>query len=233
MTAEHIHDALTLLPADLVMEADRKRSGRPGVLVWKKIAAMAACFALVLGFGWYGLLLFGSKGGATMEQAAAEVPMMQAEPENEAARGPAAEAVEETLCSLPTAPAEQRTDTTGSVAGDALCIDHSHQPAEPCEEESSGGWCGNMTAAVYIGETEYALSGQDAVALTDILYRLNYTPEALCRCMAELTADTEMGEGYEISLSEYFVRYDGGQAALTMEQAETLRRIIDRLGEAE
>lgn len=53
MTAEQIHDALTLLPADLIAETDKKRTQKPRSIPWKRYAAMAACFTLVLGCGIY------------------------------------------------------------------------------------------------------------------------------------------------------------------------------------
>lgn len=239
MTAEHIHDALTLLPADLIAEADRKRSGKPRVIPWKRYAAMAACFLLVLCCGWYSMLMFGSMGGA--KETAAIPTMAAAESRSDSARAeaPAEEvmeaapqepaAAEEEVCGLPTAPA------SGSVTADKehsdLCIDHAHSPAEPFEDDTqaSSGWCGNMTATVYYGEHVYTLSGSGAVTLTDILYHLTYDPEKLCRCMAEITVDTEMGAGYEINLEEYFVRFEGGQAALTPEQAAELKRALQNV----
>lgn len=48
--------------------------------------------------------------------------------------------------------------------------------------------------------------------------------------MAEFTADTEMGTGYEINLTEYFVRFEGGQAGLTEAQAQALRDLLSGLG---
>lgn len=51
MNAEQFHDALTLLSPDLVAEADALRQ-RPRVPArWKPLAALAACFLLVLGLG--------------------------------------------------------------------------------------------------------------------------------------------------------------------------------------
>lgn len=256
MTAEHIHDALTLLPADLITETDRKRNRKPKVIVWKRYAAMAACFALVLCGGLFCMRLFSPKG-SRMESAPAEAAIMQAaedtngfeyeaapaEPQA-AARAEVPEAKEETLCGVPTAPlpeegaleeapasgANQSASTTNDQE---LCIDHSHIPAEAFENTgaSAYGWCGNMTATLYLDGAAHSLSGSDAVTLTNILYRLDYDPAQLCRCVAEFTADTEMGTGYEISLTEYFVRFEGGQAVLTEEQADTLREIVTALGE--
>ena len=87
MTAEQLHDAIGLLPADLVTEADALRQSRPlRRSHWKHYAAMAACFALVLGcaltvrLGMTGKM---SRTDAVMEAAPAEIPALQA-PEAEA-----------------------------------------------------------------------------------------------------------------------------------------------------
>lgn len=238
MTAQHIHDALTLLPADLIAEADKMRCGKPKRFRWQQLAALAACIVLVLGSGFFlmelGLL------NSTTEKAAAQAPAAAApilpEPESNVLTKdaapmeiPAAEAEEDALCGLPTAPAEH---STGASGGSALCIDHTHSPAEAHETgRNAVGWCGNMTATVYQDEMSYTLSGSYAVTLTDILYHLDYTPENLCRCMAEFAVDTEMGTGYEINLAQYFVRFNGGQAPLTQEQADQIHQILDALGE--
>ncbi len=76
MTAEHIHDALTLLPADLVAAADRRRHFPPKRIPWRRYTAIAACFALVCTMGWCCTLLFSPKESAM--DAAAQAPMMQA-----------------------------------------------------------------------------------------------------------------------------------------------------------
>lgn len=48
MTAEQFHDALTLLPEDLVARADGYRSRKPKIIPWKRHAALAASFAVLL-----------------------------------------------------------------------------------------------------------------------------------------------------------------------------------------
>lgn len=241
MTAEKFHDALTLLPADLIAEADRKRRERPRVIPWKRYAAMAACFALVLCSSWFALLMFEGMGGSSKETAAeapAEAAVMMGETraaaayEEEAAAPEAAEeapaARDETLCALPTAPAAGNTTSENR----SLCIDHSHHPAEAFEdtETASTGWCGNTRAVLYIGGEAHTIYGSDAITVTEILISLDYDPDSLCRCMAEYTADTETDSGYEINLTEYFVRFNGGQADLTREQAAALGEIIATLG---
>ena len=81
MTAEQLHDAIGLLPAELVAEADALRQSRPlrrGH--WKRYAAMAACFILVLGcamtlrLGMTGKM---KRSEAVMEAAPAEIPALQ------------------------------------------------------------------------------------------------------------------------------------------------------------
>lgn len=118
MTPEHIHDALTLLPADLIAETDEKRNRKPKVIVWKRYVAMAACFALVLCSSWFCLQLFSPKG-SSLESAPAEAAVMQSNENSAAYDSAAAESEEETLCNLPTAPARKestaedlQTDTT-------------------------------------------------------------------------------------------------------------------------
>lgn len=89
MTPEQLHDALGMLPADLITETDKLRS-RPvrKVILWKSIAAFAACFLLVLGCGLFAMNQLlpavggGSKEAATEDTmlAAPQAPAM-AEPE--------------------------------------------------------------------------------------------------------------------------------------------------------
>lgn len=52
MTAEQFHDALTLLPEDLVERADKIRSRKRTRIPWKSCAAIAACFAVLLALAY-------------------------------------------------------------------------------------------------------------------------------------------------------------------------------------
>ena len=56
MTPEQLHDALGMLPADLIAETDKLRN-RPvrKVLYWKKTLAAAACFLLIVGCGLFAM----------------------------------------------------------------------------------------------------------------------------------------------------------------------------------
>lgn len=48
MTGEQFHDALTLLPEDLIARADEVRSRKPKILHWRRYASLAACCALLV-----------------------------------------------------------------------------------------------------------------------------------------------------------------------------------------
>ncbi|MEE0109729.1 MAG: hypothetical protein UEP57_02425 [Oscillospiraceae bacterium] len=120
MTAEQLHDALTLLPADLVAQADKKRSRRPRGILWKRYAAMAACLAVILCGSWLFTRLFAPK--STAEKASETAMMYAAQDADEACFDAAAEeaaaaAIEETLCAPPTAAASENSASTGSQTG--------------------------------------------------------------------------------------------------------------------
>lgn len=78
MTPEKLHEAIGLLPSDLVAEADAQRRQVPKKKNshWKQFAAMAACFAVVLACGLFlsNLGMGGSSKSASTEMAAAEEP---------------------------------------------------------------------------------------------------------------------------------------------------------------
>ena len=89
MTPEQLHDALGMLPSDLVAETDKLRS-RPTqkVIRFRSILAAAACFLLVLGCGLFAMDSILPTGGSTKEAlkeesmlAAPQAPAM-AEPES-------------------------------------------------------------------------------------------------------------------------------------------------------
>lgn len=48
MTGEQFHDALTLLPEDLIAKADAVRSRKPKIIHWRRYASLAACCALLV-----------------------------------------------------------------------------------------------------------------------------------------------------------------------------------------
>lgn len=107
MTVDQLHDALTLLPADLIAQADRHR-GRPRrAPAWKPLAAMAACLVLVMGCGFF---FFTSvlRCGSSAPAASAEMALS---PTCADTAGDGGEALPEAL------PQERDTEAALSAAG--------------------------------------------------------------------------------------------------------------------
>ncbi len=48
MTGEQFHDALTLLPEDLIAKTDEARSRKPKIVHWRRYASLAACCVLLI-----------------------------------------------------------------------------------------------------------------------------------------------------------------------------------------
>lgn len=118
---------------------------------------------------------------------------------------------------------------------DTLSYDgHSHQLATQPEivEHPTPGYCGNtFTTIRYLGE-EYGFMGGNSVELTDLLRHLDYNPYKVCKCLPELSVETEFGT-YGVHLSEGYARCENGQAALTREQVQTIRNILEyEMGQA-
>lgn len=130
MTAEKLHDAIGMLPADLIAEADRKRCGNPKVIVWKRYAALAACFALVACTAWFASIVLTPRGSAepAMKYAADMAPAAAA-PMEPAAEAPACEeaALEEPMENgvsgggNPEEMEEIRSDTTAETSTITTC----------------------------------------------------------------------------------------------------------------
>jgi hypothetical protein len=78
MNAEQFHDALTLLPGDLITAADKYRtSSQKRIIPWRRYAAMAACLALICCSVWWLGLYQGpsSDTAAQMESAMDQVSL--------------------------------------------------------------------------------------------------------------------------------------------------------------
>ena len=231
MTVHELHDALNLLPGDLITAADRWRTApNPKRIPWKRILPMAACLVLLLGAGLMlrrEILL----SHIVMKEAVAEAPMAPAPVEQEIAADEAK--AEAPAAEVPAEDAMVSSSVTGSENSmeEELYIDHSHRFAEAGDpgEDVPSGYCGNMLTTVYLDEMNFTLAGSYSVTITDILINLNYDPNEVCRCMAEFTVDTEMLPGIEVNLTEGFARCEKGQAALTESQTEAIREIIDSL----
>ena len=224
MTVHDLHDALNDLPSDLIIAADRIRTAPiPKVIRWQRWVSLAAVLALVVGT----TLVFRRNLGMEMtkmesavtQAPAAAAPMAPVPVEDEVAAEEA----------MPEAPAQD--SASGTTAENGICIDHSHRYAEDMEpmEEIPSGYSGNLMTRVFADGQKYELHGADSAAMTDILTRLDYNPNAVCRCMAEFIVDTEKLSGIHVNLTQGFARCEKGQAALTEEQARILQEIIDGL----
>ena len=107
----------------------------------------------------------------------------------------------------------------------------SHDPA---------GYCGNTITTITYSPAEgegwsLTFSGSASVNLADLLRYLDYQEEKLCKCMPEYTVDTEFGQGYGLSVTRDggYVRYQGGQADLTSEQAAAILDILEQAEEVD
>ena len=230
MTAEKLHDALNLLPSDLLTATDQLRTApRAKIIPWKRLLPAAACFVLLMGIGL--LIRHEMPDHIMMKQAAPEAPAAMAPvPERMEittdAAAPQAPAMDEPMMETP---AEEASGSNGSME-EELYVDHSHSFGEESDRTvNSHAYCGNMEAVVTIDATAYSLTGSDAVILTDILAWLDYDPHTACRCMAEFTVDLETLKNIQVNLTEAFARCERGQAALTEEQVQTIRRIVEKL----
>ena len=231
MTVHDLHDALNLLPSDLITAADRIRTvPKVRVIPWRKWMAIAAILALTI--------------GTTMIFSREMYPYMSDAKLESAAQAPAAAApmaplpAEKEIAADEAAPEEPAADApaTGSVTGsengmkEELYIDHSHRFAEETEDgKSTGAYCGNMEVTIDVAGKRHVISGTDAVRVTDILINLEYDPAQVCRCMTDITVDTETLTGIQLNIAQGFARCELGQAALTEEQADRLQQIIDAL----
>ena len=113
MTSEKLHDALNLLPADLVAETDalRTQAKKPQVH-WQRWAAMAACLAVVLLAGTMFSYFFGHMGSSKTAAAVDKAPMSIAEAAAQKNTAPAVTPT--TPRANPKAPTARRTVTVGT-----------------------------------------------------------------------------------------------------------------------
>ena len=130
MTAEKLHDAITLLPADLIAEADvfrtQKAAARP--IPWSRYLAMAACFAVVLSCSLFAAQLFAPKGATeSAMQDVAEAPAAAAPVYGDA---PAEEAAPEEF-------SNGSASGSGTITEDSLCELPAAEPEAPARDASA------------------------------------------------------------------------------------------------
>lgn len=237
MTPEHIHDALNLLPSDLITEADKFRANpRKAPIRFRSWMATAACAALVLLLGTFAMQMLPLNMTKTAESIA-EAPAAAA-PEAPNAAVPEDMPVEmqkeaadmDTIVLTPTGEPEEAPDRA------VLDSDHFHGFADAGTTKNStaatgGAYCGNTKTTIHIGGESVDVWGSDSITITRILDNLDYDPNKVCRCMAPITVDTELISGIEVHLGEAFARCEQGQADLTEGQTNALREIFNQLGE--
>ena len=108
------------------------------------------------------------------------------------------------------------------------CNTHSVAEVPQTVSDPISGYCGNMVTKIIYQEREYSFSGEDSVALTDMLINLNYN-KPMCKCAAEFEVAVETEEAmYAVNLRSAFVRFCGKHAELTDEQIDTIQKIYDR-----
>ena len=112
MTAEQLHDAIGLLPADLLAETDRARQAPPPgkTVLWKPVLAMAACLTLVLAGWFWWFQPKGSAGGT------ADTASLQAAPGAGAAENGAAEEAEMAQAAEEAAPFRSQSAATDGTS---------------------------------------------------------------------------------------------------------------------
>jgi len=217
MTAEQFHDAISLLPGDLITEADRRRTARKSPVRWQRYAAMAACLALVVcGSLW----CFSFLGMGGTKEAAAPAAMLQMAPE---APMEAAEAI-------PEAAADEAAPRSESAQKDALSTF-----ADAAGKFSGAGNSNTACSATVpsallrIEGQDYPLTEENQTSLATLLGQLEFRTEDVCECIAEITVISASTEQYHINLEEGFVRCSRGQAILTQEQIRLLKNMISAL----
>lgn len=140
--------------------------------------------------------------------------------------------------------AVQENDTTlenEPPAGGETGGEETHAPAQGDNvvPHEPGVYCGNTVTTVrYTGgvggppegeEWEKSFWGSPSVELTDLLLYLDYSGD-ICRCLPEYEVETEFSDTpYGVNLTDAYARHDGKQVALTEEQVEQIRGIIEEI----
>lgn len=112
------------------------------------------------------------------------------------------------------------------ISEEEICTDHDLAEAPQTVDDTVTGYCGNTVTTIDLDGKTYSFEGSDSVNLTDVLINLKYDPMKLCRCLPEFTVTTELGGPYGVNLSQGYARCSDGQADLTEEQVELIRKIL-------
>lgn len=227
MTAEKLHDAISLLSTDLIAEADKVRSAPRAPIRWQRYAAMAASLVLVICGSLWCAAMFAS-GGAKETAAEAPAAMQAAVPEmadvynafreTQAAAKENADAAE----ALP-------EEVPMEAAGENAAAEDSSSAVSGGSGERAACYASTPTVTISAGGETYTLTSPEKKTVADILSSLTYLPENVCECIAEITIMVNGESRFYINLEEGFVRCGLGQASLTDDQIHSLKQIIDDL----
>lgn len=106
---------------------------------------------------------------------------------------------------------------------------YDHSPAETeqiAKDAYLGGWCGNVQSTIFLNGKEYTFMYGDSVVL-NMIYTNHSFKDKPCKCDEGILIRTESGD-YTVNTEKYFVRSDKGQGQLTLQQAEEIKKIIER-----
>lgn len=202
MTAEKLQDAIGLLPADLIAEADKRRQRKPKVILWKRYAAMAACFALVCSAAWFASMVLMPGGGATESavQVAADAAAPAAAAPKEAANGTFEILTEEApALDLPAADMEEiPNEAAGGTEPVAYSFETPLKPATACFSSSS-----EVALVTSREELDTYLADKDWIFdFTDGKERLDsYGPEWFLEKDLLLIAQLRVPEGFDCTVT--------------------------------
>ncbi len=106
----------------------------------------------------------------------------------------------------------------------------SHTHAQTEKEHGESGQlpvsCDNTeTTVTFEDGKSYTFVCDNSVALTDLLAHLSYDPDMVCNCRPEYSVCTEFGI-WGVNLTERYARCSDGQAALTEQQTQKIKTIL-------
>lgn len=191
MNAEMLHDALNLLPGDLITATDKLRSRpRKQGVRWLRHAAMAACFVLILGAGLLITPFFFGMGGSSAPSV--EDSMMQ-EAVHHSANGSEAEApMEQPPAAAGTPAAEGSVDSTACA---------------PEETERAFPWVNAKTQYIQIPLLDSTLCIDKAYPAPRLI-RTRQELEDYCEANSQLHNMDNFREGCKIYDDTFFAEND-------------------------
>lgn len=225
MTAEQLHDALSLLPSDLIAAADKLRTApRKAVIYWRKYAAIAACAVLVLGCGLLFMdKAFPSTGGGSKECAIAGDALLSVQQEAPAA--PAEIPEPEAAGAVTDASANEVLDTLTDNAPPAA-MEEADEGLLPTGYPAEGGYYIDMSAVHTcltqpLPSVNLRSENTEAVILRSESELENYRQERAAT--HEMAAFAEYCGSFE---ADWFAAYDLLVIRVSSEKSELIPTIL-------